>query len=63
MEDYTGNIEVGTIYDINKGLFVACGDNTAIFITEIQVIGKKRMPVLEYLKGNNIEINCKFIKE
>ena len=63
VEDYTGNIEVGTIYDINKGLFVACGDNTAIFITEIQVIGKKRMPVLEYLKGNNIEINCKFIKE
>ncbi|MFI3227043.1 MAG: methionyl-tRNA formyltransferase [Clostridia bacterium] len=63
VENYDKNIEVGTIFDVNDGLSVACGENSAIFVTEIQVIGKKRMAVREYLKGNRIENGSKFTKE
>lgn len=63
IDNVTNNYEVGTIFDVNDGLFVVCGENTAIKINEIQMVGKKRMPVREFLKGNKIEIGTRFIKE
>ena len=63
IENYDYRHENGLIFDIKDGLCVACGQNTAILITEFQATGKKRMPVLEYLKGNSIEINSKFERE
>lgn len=45
----------GTIVDVSKaGIFVSAADYR-ICIKEIQMPGKKRMPVSEYLKGNSIK--------
>lgn len=62
VENYDKDYDFGTIYDVKDGLYVACGEKTAIFITEMQVVGKKRMKVSEFLKGNKIEIGSKFLK-
>lgn len=44
----------GEIIDINNdGITVKCGTD-AILIKEIQMEGKKKMPVNEYLKGNSL---------
>ena len=40
---------------LNEKFTIACQDN-AIQILEIQKEGKKSMKILEYLKGNNVEI-------
>ncbi len=61
--DCNEKYDFGTIFDIKDGFFVACGENTAIFITEIQAEGKKRMSVSDFLKGNKVEINTKFERE
>lgn len=63
IENLAKTYECGTIFDINNGLCVACGDNSAILITEFQASGKKRMAVMEYIKGNKIETGTKFEKE
>lgn len=63
IENYNKDCDFGIIYDINGGLCVACGQKTAVLITEFQATGKKRMPVMEYLKGNKIEIGTKFERE
>lgn len=50
-EDY----EPGTLIDIEEdGILVNC-DNGILKITEIQVPGKKKMTVEDYLKGNSFE--------
>lgn len=41
--------------DPKKGLFVACGDGQVLQITEIQMVGKKRMSAGDYLRGHAIE--------
>ncbi|MDD6611600.1 MAG: methionyl-tRNA formyltransferase [Clostridiales bacterium] len=41
--------------DPKKGLFVACGDGQVLQITEIQMVGKKRMSAGDYLRGHGIE--------
>lgn len=54
MNDFEGKngqiIEVST-----KGIIVKC-DNGAIIITELQMEGKKKMLVSEYIKGNSIDV-------
>ncbi|MCL2387066.1 MAG: methionyl-tRNA formyltransferase [Defluviitaleaceae bacterium] len=47
----------GTILAANPtdGLIVKCGD-TAIKITELQAVGKKRMPATDYLRGQKINV-------
>jgi methionyl-tRNA formyltransferase len=46
----------GTIVDVTtEGIDIAAGGEI-LRITEIQVPGKKRVAVKEYLKGNSIEI-------
>ncbi len=47
--------EPGTVLHADKeGLKIACGGR-ALLVTEIQVPGKKRVSVTDYLKGNTIE--------
>lgn len=45
----------GTITEVSKdGMKIACGSGT-LLVTEIQVPGKKRVAVSDYLKGNQIK--------
>ncbi len=54
--DETSNKEVGTIIDVDKeGIKVSTKDKV-LLIEEIQMPGKKRVLVSEYIKGNKIEI-------
>ncbi len=53
----------GTIVEVSKeGIFVAAGEGQ-IQITELQLSGKKRMAVSEFLAGNSLEINGKLGEE
>lgn len=53
--------ENGTIIDVSpEGIDIAAGGEV-LRITEIQVPGKKRVAVKEYLKGNSIEIGTVLI--
>ena len=53
-EDIRG-IQPGTVLSADaEGLKIACGGR-ALLVTEIQVPGKKRVSVGDYLKGNRIE--------
>lgn len=47
--------EPGTIIEVSaQGIKIACGDG-ALLVSEIQIPGKKRVAVSEYLKGNQIK--------
>lgn len=50
----------GTIISLDKGLMVATG-NGQLCLLEVQLSGKKRMPVMEFLKGSNLKTGDKFI--
>ena len=55
--DETSEKKAGTILKVDKeGLRVSTNDNV-LLIKEIQMPGKKRVLVEEYIKGNSIEIN------
>ncbi|MBR5236203.1 MAG: methionyl-tRNA formyltransferase [Clostridia bacterium] len=57
--DFIG--ETGTILSVKNGfLVVKCGED-ALLIDEIQMEGKKRMSVAEYVKGNSFTIGEKLI--
>lgn len=49
----SGNGVAGTVID-EKNFTVACGDNTAITLLEVQVEGSKRMKAVDYLRGRPI---------
>ncbi len=54
-------IKTGTILKAEKDEFiVACGENSAINLTEIQVEGKRRMNVRDFLNGQKIEAGTVF---
>lgn len=44
--------EVGTISVRDGHLFVKCGGNTVLELTEVQLEGAKRMPVSDFLRGH-----------
>ena len=47
--------EPGSIIEVSaRGIKIACGDG-ALLVSEIQIPGKKRVAVSEYLKGNQIK--------
>ncbi len=47
--------EPGTIIEVSaRGIKIACGDG-ALLVSEIQIPGKKRVAISEYLKGNQIK--------
>lgn len=59
-EKAAGNGEPGTVLeaDPKKGLTVACGEG-ALGLTEIQLVGGKRMKATDFLRGHAIEAGTK----
>lgn len=59
-EKAVGNGEPGTVLeaDPKKGLTVACGEG-ALKLTEIQLVGGKRMKATDFLRGHAIEVGTK----
>lgn len=59
-EKAAGNGEPGTMLeaDPKKGLTVACGEG-ALRLTEIQLVGGKRMKATDFLRGHAIEVGTK----
>ena len=59
-EKAAGNGEPGTVLeaDPKKGLTVACGEG-ALKLTEIQLVGGKRMKATDFLRGRAIEVGTK----
>ena len=59
-EKAADNGEPGTVLvaDPKKGLTVACGEG-ALKLTEIQLVGGKRMKVNDFLRGHAIEVGTK----
>lgn len=59
-EKANGRGEPGTVLeaDSKKGLTVACGEG-ALKLTEIQLVGGKRMKVNDFLRGHAIEVGTK----
>ena len=59
-EKAAGNGEPGTVLeaDPKKGLTVACGEG-ALGLTEIQLVGGKRMKATDFLRGHAIEVGTK----
>ena len=59
-EKANGRGEPGTVLeaDPKKGLTVACGEG-ALRLTEIQLVGGKRMKATDFLRGHAIEVGTK----
>ena len=59
-EKAAGNGEPGTVLeaDPKKGLTVACGEG-ALKLTEIQLVGGKRMKATDFLRGHSLEVGVK----
>ena len=59
-EKAAGNGEPGTVLeaDPKKGLTVACGEG-ALKLTEIQMVGGKRMKATDFLRGHCLEVGVK----
>lgn len=59
-EKANGNGEPGAVLeaDPKKGLTVACGEG-ALGLTEIQLVGGKRMKATDFLRGHAIEVGTK----
>ena len=59
-EKAAGNGESGTVLeaDPKKGLTVACGEG-ALRLTEIQLVGGKRMKATDFLRGHAIQVGTK----
>ncbi len=57
MTDHSAQVPAGTVVeaDAKTGLFVACGDGRVLQITEVQMVGKKRMPAGDYLRGHAMQ--------
>ncbi len=57
MTDRSAQVPAGTVVeaDAKTGLFVACGDGRVLHITEVQMVGKKRMPAGDYLRGHAMQ--------
>ena len=59
-EKANGRGEPGTVLeaDPKKGLTVACGEG-ALGLTEIQLVGGKRMKATDFLRGHSLEVGVK----
>lgn len=55
-EGGTGTAKAGEVIEASGGkLVIACGENTAINIEELQIEGKRRMPVRDFLNGVRVQ--------
>ena len=50
-EEKSFNAEPGTMFVDGRKLIVACGGSTALRLLEVQLAGKKRMAVSDFLNG------------
>ena len=50
----------GTIFNVGKKIFVACGNNTTLEILEVQKPGKNIISALAYLNGIKLSVGDKF---
>ena len=50
-----GSVVVSDPYNIERGLQIACKDSS-LLLKEVQLEGKKRMPITEFLKGNPVKV-------
>lgn len=51
----------GTVVAVNRSeIIVRAGDGQGVAITELQLSGKRKMPVKEYLAGNPVAVGAKF---
>lgn len=57
MTDAHSDAAPGTVVlaDAKQGLQVCCGDGTILTITEVQLVGKKRMGACDFLRGHPLE--------
>lgn len=54
-------LEAGTVLQAKgDNLLVACGENTVLKLTEVQLEGKRRMPVRDFLNGAKLNVGEKF---
>jgi methionyl-tRNA formyltransferase len=51
--------EPGELHRKQDRLFAACGARTWIELVEIQLEGKKRMPLSDFLRGHDLESGTK----
>jgi len=57
VQNESGDKPPGTILSVTpRGILVATGEGL-LNLEEVQMPGKKKMPVSDYIRGNNIEIN------
>ena len=47
-------LEPGKVFIRDERIFVACAGNTWIELLELQLEGKKRLPVAEFLRGTHL---------
>ena len=59
-EVVSGSGEPSTVIKSDGELVIACGNNTAIKLLEIQLEGSKRMETKQWLMGKKIELGTKF---
>lgn len=55
VDEETGKAD-GTVADVREDCLIVAAGGRALKVTEIQMPGKKRVEIKEYLKGNSIEI-------
>lgn len=60
--DYTGNAGEVVFTDKKKGFAVAAGSG-AVFVKQMQAKGGKRMASADYMRGHEIKVGDRFIKE
>jgi methionyl-tRNA formyltransferase len=53
----TNGVPQGTFYQEHKRLYIGCGSGTALELLEVQLEGRKRMPVSVFLNGFTITEN------
>ncbi|MBC7797933.1 MAG: methionyl-tRNA formyltransferase, partial [Pyrinomonadaceae bacterium] len=57
----TSLVETGTILQTKNGeLLISCGNHTTLSVTEVQLEGKKRMKVRDFLNGTKLNVGEKF---
>lgn len=57
---WEGEAEKGSVVEVNKDSFLVKCMTGAMKIVEVQLEGKKRMAVSEFLRGINVEVGYKF---
>ena len=59
IEDVDYNAQYGTITSIDKDKFTVKCNRGTLEISEVQLQGKKRMTVSDFLRGNKLEVGMR----